>query len=261
MIIYFTGTGNSRYCAQMLADRLSDTCMDTFHFIRNGIAAELSSDKPWVFVAPTYSWKLPRVFVQFLRSGTFSGNRQAYFIMTCGGDIGNAAPENQALCKEKGLQYQGTLPVVMPENYIAMFDVPEPAQARTIIAAAHPVLEQAAACIREGQSFPVRQVRLLDRLKSGIVNALFYRFHVRTKPFTVSDACVSCGRCEQTCPLDNIRLVQGKPVWGRRCTHCMSCICLCPVRAIEYGKVSRGKPQYQCPAYTDNPDNQQEGIL
>ena len=30
-----------------------------------------------------------------------------------------------ALCREKGLVYQGVLEVVMPENYIALFPVPE----------------------------------------------------------------------------------------------------------------------------------------
>ena len=48
MIVYFTGTGNSRYCAQMLADKLDDEIVDAFHFIRNGIPAELISGKPWI---------------------------------------------------------------------------------------------------------------------------------------------------------------------------------------------------------------------
>ena len=45
--------------------------------------------------------------------------------MTCGSEIGNAARYNQALCRKKGLRHRGTLPVVMPENYIALFDAPE----------------------------------------------------------------------------------------------------------------------------------------
>ena len=65
MIVYFTGTGNSRYCAQMLADKLDDDIVDAFHFIRNGIPAELISGKPWIFVAPTYGWQLPCIFCGF----------------------------------------------------------------------------------------------------------------------------------------------------------------------------------------------------
>ena len=249
MIVYFSGTGNSRYCAQLLADRLKDDCRDAVSFIRNGIAAELTSERPWVFVAPTYAWQLPRMFSDFLRSGRFSGSRDAWFVMTCGGDIGNAALSNRELCREKGLRCRGTLPVVMPENYIAMFSVPEQDEARKIIAAARPVLEACAACIREGRDFPAQRPGLLDRLKSGPVNTLFYRFNVRAKPFTVSPACTACGRCERDCPLGNIRIQDGRPVWGDRCTHCMACICGCPAAAIEYGRASRGKPRYQCPPY------------
>ena len=44
--------------------------------------------------------------------------------------------------------------------------------------------------------------------------------------------------------MNNIRLQNGKPLWGGRCTHCMACIGYCPTEAIEYGKKSVGKPRY-----------------
>lgn len=249
MIVYFTGTGNSRYCAKMLAERLDDTCIDAFRFIREGIAAELCSEKPWVFVAPTYGWQLARIFADLIRGGSFAGSKDAYFVMTCGSEIGNAGAGNRALCQEKDLCYRGTLPVVMPENYIAVFNAPEEPEARRIIAAAGPSLERGAACILEGRDFPAVKAGTMDKLKSGVVNAAFYRLVIKAKPFTVSDSCVGCKKCEKACPLGNIQLRDGKPVWGGRCTHCMACICGCPVSAIEYGNASRGKPRYQCPDY------------
>ena len=56
--------------------------------------------------------------------------------------------------------------------------------------------------------------------------------------------CIGCGKCVELCPLNNIHLENGKPLWGKNCTHCMACICYCPKEAIEYGKKSRGKPRY-----------------
>lgn len=61
----------------------------------------------------------------------------------------------------------------------------------------------------------------------------------------MSDACVGCGQCASKCPLNNIELRNGKPEWGKQCTHCMACISYCPAKAIEYGKRSVGKPRYR----------------
>ena len=87
----------------------------------------------------------------------------------------------------------------------------------------------------------------MDRLNSGIVNDLFYWTTVRTKKFRSTEACVSCGRCAAVCPLGNIRMESGRPVWGENCTHCMACISRCPCSAIEYGQKTVGKVRYVCP--------------
>ena len=124
---------------------------------------------------------------------------------------------------------------------------PEEPEARQIVKAALPALDAGAEWIRADQDFPPRQAGTLDRLKSGPVNALFYRFFVHDGPFRSTDACVGCGKCAERCVLGDIRMEAGRPVWSGKCTHCMACICGCPTGAIEYGRSSRGRPRYQCP--------------
>lgn len=249
MVIYFSGTGNSRYCAQMIAHTLNDELLDAAGYIKHGIAAELISDKPWVFVGPTYAWQMAHIFSDFIRTGTFNGSKEAYFVLTCGGDIGNAGAPLSALAQEKGLKYMGTLEVVMPENYVAMFSVPSEEKSAEIIASAAPILEKAAECIRQLQPFPIRKIGVIDKVKTGPVNQGFYKFYVKSDGFFVTDKCVGCGKCADSCVLNNIQLESGKPVWGQSCTHCMACICSCPTEAIEYGKRSQGKRRYLCPEY------------
>lgn len=249
MIVYFTGTGNSRYCAQMLADTLGEELFDSFYHIKNGIAAELVSGTPWVFVSPTYCWQLPHVFEDFIRNTRFEGSKEAYFVMTCGSDIGNAGAKIEKLCEEVGLNYRGVLPVVMPENYIALFDVPKPELATRIVRVAKRPLGKAVMTISKGECFPKGKVSLVDKMKSGPVNPFFYKTIIKAKPFYTTESCTGCGKCERVCVLNNISIKDGKPMWGDACTHCMACICGCPTEAIEYGKKSKGKPRYQCVEY------------
>lgn len=249
MIVYYTGTGNSRYCAQLLAEKLGDNLLNSFHYMKNKIAAELISDKPWVFVSPTYCWQLPHIFEDFIKSANFDGSKDAYFVMTCGSDIGNAGEKIWKLCQEVGLDYKGVLQVVMPENYIAMFEVPQPELAKRIVIVAKRPLIRIVKYINKGLNLPDSKVKLMDKLKSGPINPLFYKLIVKAKPFYVTETCVGCGKCEKVCVLNNITLKDGKPVWGADCTHCMACICGCPAEAIEYGKRSQGKPRYQCEEY------------
>ena len=67
---------------------------------------------------------------------------------------------------------------------------------------------------------------------------------VHDKAFAASDACTSCGLCAARCPLNNIALEGGRPVWKGTCTHCMACIGGCPAEAIEYGEKSKGRRRY-----------------
>lgn len=246
MIVYFTGTGNSRYCAQVLAHLLEDEIIDAKPFIKNGIAAELISPKPWVFVGPTYAWQLAHVFEDFIRCGNFEGSKDAYFLLTCGGSIGGAGEHMKKLCLEKGFNYMGTLPVVMPENYVAMFSVPDEEKSGKMIRIAGKRLEKYALSIAQLKPFEESKVKIMDKFLSGAVNTGFYKGFVSAKKFYTKDNCIGCGKCEELCPLNNISLDVGKVSWGDKCTHCMACICYCPTEAIEYGKASVGKRRYRC---------------
>ena len=246
MIVYFSGTGNSRYAAEAFESVLNDGLFDAAKAIQKGERAALFSERPWVFVSPTYGWRIPRILEQFLLEGNFSGAKRAYFVMTCGDETGNAQKYLKTLCAKKGWAFCGLLPVVMPENYVAMFPVPEKTEAEAIVRAARPVLLSGAKTVAQGKPFPALRPSLLDRFKSAVVNPLFYRFCVHAKPFFATEGCTGCGLCEKRCPMNNIHLSNGRPVWGGRCTHCMACISYCPANAIEYGKKSAGKPRYRC---------------
>nr|MDD6335618.1 EFR1 family ferrodoxin [bacterium] len=244
MILYFTGTGNSRYIAQRIAKALGDELVSMNDRIKAGETSPITSDARLVIVTPTYAWRIPRIVRDHLAETHFPCGALAWFVMTCGSEIGHAAGYNRALCQIKQLAYMGTAQIIMPENYIAMFNAPQAEEARQIVARAEPAIDRAASAIKAGQEFSLPRHNLYDRFMSGPVNPIFYSFFVKATAFTAGSTCTGCGQCARLCPTNNITLQNGKPVWGGGCTHCMACICRCPTQAIEYGKKSLGKPRY-----------------
>lgn len=247
MILYFTGTGNSQYVAKKIAKETGEEAINLFQRIRNNDYSELHSDTPWIVVAPTYAWRIPHILEKWLEKSTLSGNRAIYFVMTCGGSIGNAGKYLKSLCSKKGMKYLGCFDIVMPENYIALFSTPTKDEAVVIIEKAETEIKKAANYIKSVKNIPEPQLTRNDKMNSGMINNLFYPLFLHAKKFYVTENCISCGLCEKVCPLGNIELANGKPNWGDNCTHCMACICRCPKVAIEYGKHSKGLPRYTCP--------------
>ena len=246
MILYFSGTGNSAYVAKRTAKATGDVTIDLFDRIRNKDYSPVKSEKPFVICAPTYAWRLPHIVSDYLEKCELQGNGKVYFLMTCGDDIGNAEKYIKKLCKSIGKEYMGCGYFRMPENYIAMFTSPNDEQASRIIAKSEGRIDKAAQVIASLEKLDTVEVNLVGKLKSGIVNTAFYAFCVSAKKFHTTEKCISCGKCEKVCPLSNITLKDGKPVWGKDCTHCMACICKCPAEAIEYGNKSVGQNRYTC---------------
>ena len=253
MILHFSGTGNSRYIAERIAQATGDELLDLNEKIRKRDTRTVTADSRLVFVVPTYAWRIPQVVEQWILATEFASSAseetscstlKAWFVMTCGDEIGNADAYNQVLCHKKHWDHMGTAQIVMPENYVAMFAVPKPSTARKIIRNAEPKIAETIRQIEGGTRIGPGKISFIDRMKSRLVNPLFYRLFVKADGFFTTDECTGCGICAQLCPLRNITIVGEKPVWGQECTHCMACICRCPAEAVEYGKKSEGKPRY-----------------
>ena len=247
MILYFSGTGNSAYTAERIGRETKMEVLNLFKKIKTRDFSAIHSDSPWVIVTPTYAWRIPRLLNEWLTHTELTGSKKIYFVMTCGACVGNSEKYLKKLCQSRNLTYSGCFPIVMPENYIALFTTPSKEEALKIIHQAEATIDKAANLIKNKTAFPKLTLTVVDRLNSGIVNNMFYPVFVHAKKFSLSPACISCGKCAAVCPLNNIQMHTGKPAWGQNCTHCMACICRCPSEAIEYGTHSKGLPRYTCP--------------
>lgn len=242
MVIYYSGTGNSRKLAQVLAAQLHDEAYDITADLREKqFPAFQNKAAAYVFVCPAYAYRIPRIFENYLRQARFEGGKNAYFVLSCGSNIGNAMHHTKTVCRQIGLHFQGIAAVKMPENYICMFDSPPQDTARKLVLAGEETVRQLADTIRAGKPLPaVRGSSFL----TYVVNPVFYKLFVHDKKFYATDACTGCGLCTKVCPLKNITLENGRPSWHGNCTQCQACISICPHTAIEYGKITLGKRRH-----------------
>ena len=204
MILYFSGTGNSEYIARRIAKAIGDEILSLNERIRNGNAAAVRTER-LVFVTPTYGWRIPRLVEKWIDETEFYGDElSAWFIMSCGSEIGNAAKYNARLCERKGFAYMGTEQVIMPENYVAMFAVPERDEAIKIVAARTGQLMDAAERIANGEPFTAEPVKLIDSIENG-------------RPVW-GGHCTHCMACICDCPAAAIEY--GKASIGKPRYHC-----------------------------------------
>ena len=85
MVLYFTGTGNSRYLARRIAERLEMPLYDLNTCIKAGDTAPVQTGQDVVLVTPTYAWRIPRVVWGWLGKTTLTGaERNARIVGTKG---------------------------------------------------------------------------------------------------------------------------------------------------------------------------------
>lgn len=248
MVLYFTGSGNSRYAASIISSITGGELISINSVMRQRIEDpyiakySFQSDDPFVIVCPTHCWQMPRAVEQFIRDSRFVGSDKLYFFLTCGSSTGAASAHAEKLCAEIGMEFMGLSSVQMPENYIAMFKVPSYDEAQGIVRSAVSKIESSARLIASGK--PIFDSNTGNPYLSKI-NPLFYRFFVKDKKFHSTENCNGCGLCEKVCPAVNISLNSGSlPQWKGNCIHCMACINCCPQESIEYGRISKGKRRY-----------------
>lgn len=247
MILYFSATGNCAFAAKRIAEKIGDEAVSLLPKFRENDHAALRSEKPWVVVAPVYVAEMPRLVRDWLRATPLTGSRDIFFVFTCASEMSCSGYFARQLAEEKGMVYHGSASVKMPTNYPIFFTVKEDYECRRLVEEAIPVIDKAAEIISLNGVIPEKKPSKAILGCTIPVNDLYYKYFVKAKDFYATDACVGCGKCTTVCPFVNVRLENGRPVWGEACTHCMACLSSCPKEAIEYRGKTEGKRRYHFP--------------
>lgn len=247
MIFYFSGTGNSEFAAKYLAEKTNDKLVKISDKLNNDERSFTLSDGEKIgFVFPVYAWLPPKIVSEFLKKVSFVNLKKenyAYCIMTCGSDVGKALDVTSKAAAKKGITLSGMASIVMPDNYVVMFDIDTPEDIANRIVNARIQLEKISEKISKFEKFEDVKYQSFSAFKTYAVGPFFNAFLTNPRHFYAEKTCTKCGLCEKICPTKNI-IVKDAPIWGKNCTACLACLHRCPVRAIQYGKGTKNKGRY-----------------
>ena len=233
-ICVFSGTGNTRKCAQALeAALLGRGVPAALHEIADG--SETAPERDLVICYPVYGFNMPSVLRTFCRGLPDGGN--VWFLKTSGEPLrlnDNSSAEMIRILRKKGYRIKGEFHYVMPYNMVFRHT---DEMASLMWKTARKRIPDAARRIAEGAEAPVRPP-LSSKLMSSLCRIEHWFYPRNGRLFRVDeDKCLRCGKCVRDCPTGNITLEDGRFRFGDRCIGCARCSFRCPAGAIHIGLI------------------------
>ena len=126
MILYFSGTGNSKYVASRIGDATSDKIFSVEDCIRvNNYKFDLDENENLGIICPTYFFGVPVIVKEFFKKATIKcvGNNYVYAITTCGGFSGGTLDKLEELLKDINIELKAKFDIVMVDTWTPSYDV------------------------------------------------------------------------------------------------------------------------------------------
>ena len=165
MILWYSGCGNSRFVAETLSKELADSNMIFIpEAARQGMGLEFGPDEILGIVFPVYSWSVPKLVSEFLRTVHITGRPSYIFAAcTCGDETGLTERHLKKDLRRQGLTLDAFFSFQMPETYINLpgFKLDTPQNAQRKIEGTKASLKDAVKLIKE------RAKGSFNKLKGG----------------------------------------------------------------------------------------------
>ena len=232
VIYYFSGRGNSLSVAQGLARLAADTQILPMSSVQGEVSLPVGRAG---FILPVIDCGIPAYVRDFLKRLKADGKRHyLYAVITCGGMPGASMRSVEKLLERRGFS--------LSSGWILEFGrrMMTDGEWRT-------KLEEMADAIGKKEIIPLPPTAFRDQMLTGLLNPLARRLIPgEDKKFRIDESCNGCGVCSRVCPVKNIRIENGKPVWHHQCQQCAACFSWCPQKAIS-GTCLAARTHYQNP--------------
>lgn len=246
VLLYFTGTHNSLMVARMIAEAMSQRELGECEIMpisQFNTKEKLETDSLGI-VCPVYWFGLPNIVRETVAKMNIKTGTYIYAVITMGSSAGNALPELSKLLEQKQNTLSYGACVKCPDNYTTMLGAQKVQKHKLILEEARKAIKEIASDICEQKE---NQIPKFHKFTELLFSSQRHSLAGQDKKFYVDETCNGCGLCEKKCPVQNIRMEGGKPLWQHHCEFCISCISYCPQNAIQFGRKTKGKPRYQNP--------------
>lgn len=247
VVYYFTGTGNSFKIAKDLQNSLENCeIINIFNKTKN---VNLKEKDNIGLVFPIHMFGVPNAVIQFIKQLPFSDKHYFFAIANYGGKTPIFTFNDLLkILKNKKVKTGFMQIIKMPINYTPFFGaIPEKMQNR-LFKREESFIEEISKTIKKNEILKFKKTPFnLFSLLLPLFALVRKMVKKMDKKFYITDKCNGCTICEKVCPLNNIKIVENKPIWQHNCSQCFACISWCPQSAIEYGKSTIGKTRYHNP--------------
>ncbi|MBL4931836.1 EFR1 family ferrodoxin [Clostridium paridis] len=242
IIFYFSGTGNSLKVAKDIAAAIEDC-----ELISMGKSHKLSGTYERIgFVYPVYGGGLPGAVERFVKALDLLENKNSFIFSVCtsgSGSAGGLTNISKIIDSKDGkLSYGETVRCF--SNYVGLYAMGNNADIKAKAQA-----QATKQVIKDIQSLAVKPPSKNNPMI--LLHGPFIKWLAkRDKAFNVSEACNSCATCSKVCPVENIKMQDGKPIFLHHCEQCVACVQWCPKQAINIKNKTQNRGRYHHPDIT-----------
>ena len=254
-IYYFSATGNSYTVASILAKKLDAQLIPIIPFKDDKSIQSNATSVGIVF--PIYDFRAPTLVYDFVKKLKTSDSTYIFAVCTYGVMPLNTMKKLEKILMVNDKKLAGGFTVQMPHNGIGYskisiekqkkmfrkFDTKSKVIVEYVKSKKQGIIEKSSILDRFilVGIFIILIPKILPMLKQALLKGW------KSLSFYADEKCNSCGVCEKICPVDNIKMVQGKPSWEDNCLSCFACIHWCPQKSIQIANLTKKMHRYHHP--------------
>jgi ferredoxin len=246
IMLYFSGTGNSKYIAELFCRYMSAGCYSIEEKLDFGQL--ITSEETIGVCYPVYGSRVPRIMREFAQKHIgFLKNKKIIIFCTQLIFSGDGARAFTDLFPHGFIEVIYAEHFFMPNNVINFFMLPltNDRKIKKCIAKAEEKMKLVCGNLEKGivkrrgfniisQALGLAQGAFMPKIEKKALDSL-----------VINNYCSQCRLCVGICPMHNLEYQNEKIGHKRNCTMCYRCVNRCPQKAITvffHGKV---KDQYR----------------